>query len=192
MTALPTDPEIGWQESLFWWVPIDDERHMQFSLHRLPLEGEAAARFKARRAERRAKIDLAHQSLCKAILAGMLHLPDVDRSRVDLVRLQDDIAQVGQGVFASGNAEKLGRADVGVSAIRRLWRRELSAMVEDKPLKQWQRPANLVPRAWRLAEEGDAPLATLDEGARAEIVDVRPFVEVDYQLRALHGAPRPA
>jgi phenylpropionate dioxygenase-like ring-hydroxylating dioxygenase large terminal subunit len=24
IAALPNDPEIGWQESLFWWVPIDD------------------------------------------------------------------------------------------------------------------------------------------------------------------------
>ena len=33
---------------------------------------------------------------------------------------------------------------------------------------------------------------TMNEGARAEIVDVRPFVEVDYQLRGLHGAAKPA
>jgi 5,5'-dehydrodivanillate O-demethylase len=192
MTALPTEAEVEWQESLFWWVPIDDERHMQFSLHRLPLEGEAAARFKARRAERRSRIDLAHQDLCAAILAGTLNLLDVDRNRVDLVRLQDDIAQVGQGVFAGENPEKLGRADVGVSAIRRLWRREVTAMVEGQPLKVWRRPAELVPGAWRLGEEGEAALATMNDGAHAEIVDVRPFVEVDYQLRGLHGAARRA
>jgi 5,5'-dehydrodivanillate O-demethylase oxygenase subunit len=192
MTALPTEPDVEWQESLFWWVPIDDERHMQFSLHRLPLEGEAANRFKERRSQRRSSIDLAHQDLCSAILAGMLNLQDVDGSRVDLVRLQDDIAQVGQGTFASANAEKLGRADVGVIAIRRLWRRELTALVEGQPLRDWQRPANLVPRAWRLAEEGDASLATTHEGARADIVDIRPFVEVEYQLRRLHGASQSA
>jgi hypothetical protein len=192
MTALPTEAEVEWQESLFWWVPIDDARHVQFSLHRLPLEGEAAARFKAHRAARRSQIDLAHQPLCRAILEGMLHLQDVERSRVDLVRLQDDIAQVGQGIFAAENAEKLGRADVGVSAIRRLWRRELTALVEGKALKDWQRPTSLVPQAWRLGEEGHAALATMNEGARAEIVDVRPFVEVDYQLRGLHGAAKPA
>lgn len=190
MTALPTEAEAEWQESLFWWVPIDDERHVQFSLHRLPLEGEAAARFKAHRAARRSKIDLAHQEVSAAILAGMTHLQDVDRDRVDLVRLQDDIAQLGQGVFASENPEKLGRADIGVSAIRRLWRRELTAMVEGGPLKEWQRPQELVPRAWRLGEHGEAALATTSEGGRAEIVDVRPFVEVDYQLRGLHGASR--
>jgi phenylpropionate dioxygenase-like ring-hydroxylating dioxygenase large terminal subunit len=42
ITALPTDPEIGWQESLFWWVPIDDTSHVQFSIHRVPATGETA------------------------------------------------------------------------------------------------------------------------------------------------------
>lgn len=188
MTALPNEPDVEWQESLFWWVPIDDERHMQFSLHRLPLAGETAERFKVRRAARRSKIDLAHQEVCAAILAGMMHLEDVDRTRVDLVRLQDDIAQVGQGIYASQNAEKLGRADIGLATIRRLWRRELTALVEGQPLKDWKRPPTLVPQAWRLEEEGHVALATLDEGARAEIVDIRPFVEIEYQLRRLHGA----
>jgi len=104
LTALPTESDAGWQESLFWWVPIDDERHVQFTVHRLPLSGDAAKRFSERRAARRAQVDLAHQELAAQILAGTLHLQDVDAKRVDLVRLQDDIAQVGQGIFASHNA----------------------------------------------------------------------------------------
>ena len=187
MTALPTDPDIDWQESLFWWVPVDDERHMQFSLHRVPIAGDGASRFKARRAQQQSEIDIAHQELCASILAGMTSLAEVDNKRVDLVRLQDDIAQVGQGVFASQNAERLGRADVGVAAIRKLWRRELSASAEGGALKEWRRPHDLVPQAWRLAEEGQAALATTDEGAVAEIIDIRPHVERIYQLKRLHG-----
>ena len=55
MTALPTDPEIGWQESMFWWVPIDDTDHMQFSVHRVPATGRrrrALARAAAGAAQR--------------------------------------------------------------------------------------------------------------------------------------------
>jgi 5,5'-dehydrodivanillate O-demethylase len=187
MTALPTDPDIDWQESLFWWVPIDDERHMQFSLHRVPIQGEAASRFKERRVQQQSSIDIAHQNLCASILAGMMSLADVDRSRVDLVRLQDDIAQVGQGTFAGRNSERLGRADVGVTAIRKLWRRELSAAEEGRPSKDWRRPPGLVPQAWRLADEGHAALATTEDDAVAEIIDIRPHVERNYQLRGLHG-----
>jgi 5,5'-dehydrodivanillate O-demethylase len=191
MTALPTERDIGWQESLFWWVPIDDMRHMQFSLHRVPIAGEAAARFKERRARQRSTIDLAHQDVARAIIGGMTRLRDIDRSRVDLVRLQDDIAQVGQGTFASENPERLGRGDVGVIAIRQLWRRELNALAADGNLKEWTRPPNLKPHVWQLGEgvSGDVALATIDEHAEAEIIDIRPHVEVALQRKALHGLP---
>ncbi len=82
MTALPTDPEIGWQESMFWWVPIDDIRHMQFSLHRIPVTGGTAERVKARRQARRAQIDQAHQRVCEEILHGRRSLREVDPARV--------------------------------------------------------------------------------------------------------------
>ena len=191
MTALPTEADIEWQESVFWWVPIDDERHMQFSLHRVPVTGAAAEKFKARRSEQRSAIDLAHQEVCASILAGKTTLAEVDRKRVDLVRLQDDIAQVGQGVFASENPERLGRADVGVIAIRKLWMRELAALEEGGSLKDWKRPPDLVPRAWRtLADSGEAALATTQDDALADVIDIRPYVEVAYQLERLHGRGR--
>jgi 5,5'-dehydrodivanillate O-demethylase len=185
MTALPTDAEIGWQESLFWWVPIDDTKHVQFSLHRVPAIGAAAVSIRARRERRRSTIDLAHQDLCDRILAGELRLGDVDTERVDLVRLQDDIAQVGQGRIADRDRERLGRGDVGVIAIRKLWHRELTALERDAPRTAWQRAAHIVPSAWML--DGTAALAGRDVVATAppDIVDVRPHVEVDVQLRAL-------
>ncbi|MFM9970559.1 MAG: Rieske 2Fe-2S domain-containing protein [Burkholderiales bacterium] len=187
MTALPTEADIGWQESLFWWVPIDDERHMQFSLHRVPIEGEAAKQFKERREKKRSTIDLAHQEICREILGGMMSLRDVDRNRVDLVRLQDDIAQVGQGTFASRNPERLGRADVGLAMIRRLVRREIGNLVEGRALKAWQRSSAIVPHVWALEDDGVKALATTEDLAEAEIIDIRPHVEVKMQLKGLHG-----
>jgi 5,5'-dehydrodivanillate O-demethylase len=107
INALPTDPEIGWHESLFWWVPIDDEQHVQFSLHRFPLSGDAAERYRERRLARRARLDLPHAELAERICAGELRLADVDLRRTDVVRLQDDVAQVGQGRIADRAAERL-------------------------------------------------------------------------------------
>jgi 5,5'-dehydrodivanillate O-demethylase oxygenase subunit len=184
MTALPTDAEIGWQESLFWWVPIDDTKHMQFSLHRVPATGSAATAIRERRERRRATIDVAHQDVCDRILLGETALSDVDPARVDLVRLQDDIAQVGQGRIADRNSERLGRGDVGVIAIRKLWHRELTALERSAPRNAWHRTGDIVPSAWTL--DGAAALGGCDVSASApDIVDVRPFVEVDVQLRAL-------
>jgi 5,5'-dehydrodivanillate O-demethylase len=191
MTALPTDPEVGWQESLFWWVPIDDVRHMQFSIHRIPVRDDIAARVKARRQERRAKIDLPHQRLCEQILRGRLSLRDVDKNRVDLVRLQDDIAQVGQGRIADRDRERPGRADSGVIAIRHLWSRELSALLSGGSLKSWKRDAKIAPRAWGLtgtASTMDGPDRTIQGNEAPDVTDIRPQVEIDIQLDALHGA----
>ena len=113
---------------------------------------------------------------------------EIDKKKVDLVRLQDDVAQVGQGLIAERDGERLGRADVGVIAIRRLWARELAAFREGRPLKQWRRDASIVPRAWGLAGN---PARIGGEGAGtaavAEVIDVRPHVEIAEQLKALHA-----
>jgi 5,5'-dehydrodivanillate O-demethylase oxygenase subunit len=185
MTALPTDAEIGWQESLFWWVPIDDTKHVQFSLHRVPATGPAAVAIRERRERRRAAIDVAHQDVCDRILAGELALSEVDPERVDLVRLQDDIAQVGQGRIADRDHERLGRGDVGVIAIRKLWHRELTALERGAALTAWRRTPDIVPSAWML--DGTASFAGAGAVAAGapDIVDVRPQVEVTVQLRAL-------
>lgn len=186
MTALPTDPEIGWQESLFWWVPIDDHNHVQFSVHRVPATGDAARTIHERRQKRRAEIDLRHQDVCAAILAGELRLADVDAKRVDLVRLQDDLAQISQGIVADRSSERLGRGDVGVVAIRKLWHRELSALQSGAPQKTWLRDAGLVPRAWSL-DGKTRTVPSVATNAEAQIVDVRPYVEIEAQLRALRA-----
>ena len=183
MMALPTDPEIGWQESLFWWVPIDDERHTQVSLHRVTVDGEAVERVHQRRQARRARIDVAHQARAEDVLVGRARLHEIDASRIDMIRLQDDIAQVGQGRIADRSAERLGRADVGVIAIRKLWLRELQAVAHGRPCTPWVRPPGLAPTAWRLP--GERATRAVD-GRRPGtgtpvLVDVRPSVEIAEQ-----------
>lgn len=189
MYALPTDPEIHWQESLFWWVPIDDVSHMQFSLHRVPAVGETAARIRERRRARRSRIDLAHQRLAEEILGGRLTLREVDPNRCDMVRLQDDIAQVGQGRIVDRTKDHPGLADVGVITLRKLWRRELFAWSQGRPIKNWTRKPGLGPSAWGLAGDPARIPATPEEASenRAEVVDVRPYVEVEVQLKVLGG-----
>jgi 5,5'-dehydrodivanillate O-demethylase len=192
IAALPNDAEIGWQESLFWWVPIDDVSHIQFSIHRVPVAGDAAARVHARRQARRKQIDIAHQDACDLVLSGRARVDDFDANHVDLVRLQDDVAQLGQGIVADRAAENLGRADVGITAIRRLWRREMANLAAGRPLKAWQKSEAIKVRAWKIA--GNLAQVTGEDAADAsnaapDIVDVRPFVEIEQQLRALHASP---
>lgn len=185
MNALPTDPEIGWQESLFWWVPIDDRKHVQFSLHRVPASGAPGEAILARRQARRAQIDVAHQDVCDEILGGRTTLRDVDPERVDLVRLQDDVAQIGQGRIADRGRERLGRGDAGVIAIRKLWHRELTALERGDALTPWRRTADLVPAAWSLEGARVANGEPRESAEPAPVVDVRPYVEIEIQLREL-------
>jgi 5,5'-dehydrodivanillate O-demethylase len=61
------------------------------------------------------------------------------------VLIEDEIAQRGQGVIADRNREHLGRSDSGVILLRRIWQRELRALAEGKPLKQWKYRPEMVP-----------------------------------------------
>jgi hypothetical protein len=104
----------------------------------------------------------------------------VDARRCDLVRLQDDVAQLGQGRIADRSRDRPGLADAGVIALRKLWRRELSALSQGQETKTWKRCAGMGPSAW--GQRGVPAGAS-----EAEIVDVRPHVEVEWQLNALAG-----
>ena len=192
LTALPTDPDIGWQESLFWWLPVDDKRHIQFSIHRVPVTGAAAERVSQRRQARRKTIDIDHNRLSEDMLAGRTGMGDIDTECVDLIRLQDDIAQIGQGRIADRTAERLGRGDVGVIMIRRLWARELQAMANGKPLKNWIRTPDIVPEAWGLRGTpaiGPTNGGDTDDTPAAPLVDVRPYIEINSLLELLGGRP---
>ena len=131
------------------------------------------------------------QDVCDAILAGVESRRDVDPRRVDLVRLQDDIAQVGQGVRADRRYERFGRGDIGVAVTRRLWLRELKAMRDGGALKDWQWAPDIVPRAWAVSP-GAVGSSTLGVagGGEPEFIDIRPPVEIALQRRALHGQSR--
>jgi hypothetical protein len=50
--------------------------------------------------------------------------------------IEDYVTQVGQGPIA-GRKENLVQTDASVSITRRLWLREVTAMMAGKPLTQW-------------------------------------------------------
>ena len=60
-----------------------------------------------------------------------------------LINIQDIVAQVGQGRLVDRAEDRLGRSDVMVILLRKLWERELRALAEGRPLTAWHRPPNL-------------------------------------------------
>ena len=137
--ALPVEPEVlGYREFLVWWTPIDDDSHIQFTVNAVRLPQDKADDYLARRAATKAKRTIPKEQLAADILAGRIHIDDVDRSSTDMIRLQDDVAQIGQGIIADHANERLGRTDAGVIKIRQLWTRELRALDEGQPLTDWR------------------------------------------------------
>jgi 5,5'-dehydrodivanillate O-demethylase len=122
-----------------WRVPIDDENHVNFRLLRTFITGEAAERYRARLAARAARPLEPPTELAEAVLRGEIRIEDV-KDRTDLQVLQDDVAMVGQGRIADRTQERLGRSDVSVILQRKIWERELRALAEGRPLKQWAPP----------------------------------------------------
>ena len=132
------DPEVDYREFRAWWVPIDDTRHTQFTV--VAVRGksrEQFERYRARQMELRKRHDLDREALTWAVLSGERTLADLDPDRVHIIFLQDDIAQAGCGTIHERPPEHLGRSDIGVIAVRKLWLRELRAFANGEPLTEW-------------------------------------------------------
>ena len=57
-----------------------------------------------------------------------------------VVMIANMSSEFGQGTIRSREGEHLGRTDVGVIQWRAVWQRELRALAEGQPLKEWTLP----------------------------------------------------
>jgi 5,5'-dehydrodivanillate O-demethylase oxygenase subunit len=140
----PMDNESGWKELMTWRVPIDDTYHVAYLVNYVNVTGEAAERYKSKmiaRNEALKKLEPGHL-IAERVLKGELSIKDI-LDRPDLLEIQDHIAQGSQGVIADRDSELLGRSDVLVVLLRRIWAREMKAMAEGRPMKQWVRSVNI-------------------------------------------------
>jgi 5,5'-dehydrodivanillate O-demethylase len=137
--------EAGWRDTLAWRVPVDDEQHLSFGISLTHLSGEAAERYRARRAS---EPDFAQEvlDLSDTMLRGDVHVTEL-KDHPAIVNIQDNVAQIGQGVIADRGNERLGRSDAGVILLRKIWLRELRALAEGRPLKPWRPPTRLATTA---------------------------------------------
>jgi len=137
------EPECGSEDRMQWDVPLDDQRSLEFRVRRLPLSGEAADKYRARRGAAAAEPKISVVQMGEAVLSGKLSFQDLDnffKDKISLVHTQDYVAQVGQGSLADRAQEHLGRSDIGVILFRKIWERELRALAEGRPLKKWVLP----------------------------------------------------
>jgi phenylpropionate dioxygenase-like ring-hydroxylating dioxygenase large terminal subunit len=133
----PSEPGSGWSDLFAWRIPIDDSVHNSFNIHLHRLSGAAAERFRERQARREGD-QRPVPELAAAVRRGEIHIEEL-KDHPDIVGIQDDVAQLGQGVIADRENEYLGRSDVGIVLLRRIWLRELDALASGRPLKSWRR-----------------------------------------------------
>jgi 5,5'-dehydrodivanillate O-demethylase len=57
-----------------------------------------------------------------------------------LFNVQDNVALAGQGRIVDRSLDRLGASDKGVILLRQLWEREMKAIHEGHPIKDWRRP----------------------------------------------------
>lgn len=162
--AIGADAEMGvWTEHFSWKLPIDDSRGVQFLVFAAHVPQENMQRYLERAEDRKAKLAAAAgtkkrmsiQEAAEAVLAGKLRVEDVGTDDVDppglgVVMMQDWVTQAGQGVIQQDRRkEKLGSSDATVIMNRKILRRELQALQEGRPLKQWTYDPDKVPIAPR-------------------------------------------
>jgi len=134
------DAATLWVDRLFWRVPIDDESCVSFVVDLVPLTGDEGEAYRQRRRQTEESQRLPLRQIGDDILAGKMRISDIgeDISIYKLFWIEDYVVQVGQGSVADRSRERLGRVDTGVLLLRKLWLRELKALAEDEPVKQWQ------------------------------------------------------
>jgi 5,5'-dehydrodivanillate O-demethylase len=140
MVDLEPSPEFPYRTfQVAWRVPIDDNSMMTCSVGLRKIDPELAALGKLRPAK---KVDPDPLTLTDDILSGKLRIQDVDPTYPALFILQDNVVLKGQGQITDRSADRLGQSDKGIILLRKLWERELRALDEGRPLKQWRRPAH--------------------------------------------------
>lgn len=140
------DDAGGWPEINFSFTPIDDESCLWLITSKVFVTGKDADLFRQKRAEldkRRAEAPPV-QRIVEDLWSGKLHYADVRHP--DLAIVQDIAVQAGQGPIEDRKHEFLGRSDAAIILWRRILARELSAIAEGQPAKQWTvPPADVVP-----------------------------------------------
>jgi 5,5'-dehydrodivanillate O-demethylase len=131
-----------WDTKIVWTVPINDKSFVAFDVTTTPLFGEEARAFEANRTRQEVEAE-SRWDLAEKILAGDMTIEEIpdELSAYTSFAIEDYVTQVGQGPVAGRGQENLGRTDAKPVMVRRIWLREISAMLEGRPMKDWTIPS---------------------------------------------------
>jgi 5,5'-dehydrodivanillate O-demethylase len=127
----------AWRDTYIHHTPVDDENHLFFVSQDVRVPASARADYQKdydAYMEERAKMSV--DAVGEDIVAGRYGLRDV-LHHPNLVTLEDYIAQIGQGRIQDRSQEHLSPTDKGVVLLRRILLREMKALREGRPVKDW-------------------------------------------------------
>jgi 5,5'-dehydrodivanillate O-demethylase len=125
-----------------WCLPVNDRTFVSFDVTHTPLEGKEAERYaESRYAQQGAEAET-RWDLADKILAGEMTPEDIpdEIGAYTSFSIEDYATQVGVGSIAERGPEILAGTDVKVALVRRLWLREVNALMTGKPLTDWKIP----------------------------------------------------
>lgn len=158
--AVGADSALGvWTEHFSWKLPVDDEHGVQFLIFAAHVPPSNVEQYLKRRKEKLAEQERRSASkkrpsikeVAEAVLRGEVLIDDLGPDDVDppglgVVMVQDWITQAGQGVVHTNRKkERLASSDATVVMNRKILRRELQALRDGKPLKEWRFDEREVP-----------------------------------------------
>jgi 5,5'-dehydrodivanillate O-demethylase len=129
----------GWRDSYLTLVPTDDENHILFMTQHASVAPDEMAAYHEmwNKFQQRVAAEREPREVGQDILDGKLTFNDVLDHPLLLV-IEDIVAQTGQMAIADRSKEILGRTDVGVVRMRRVFERELHAIAEGQASKTWR------------------------------------------------------
>jgi 5,5'-dehydrodivanillate O-demethylase len=123
-----------WIDVGHWIVPNDDGHSTRFMIYSIPrVSPEADRRIVDYFAEFGDYNPADHHDEL------FLHKKVPDDVLLQLTSAQDYIAAVGQGAIVDRTGERLGRSDMGIAFLRRIFWRELEAIRSGRPTKAWRK-----------------------------------------------------
>jgi 5,5'-dehydrodivanillate O-demethylase len=130
-----------YQHRLITFVPVDEDNSIAFDLTFVSgLTGTEAEEYRAWRQQALENFDEDElEGIAKRTLAGKMRISDVPASfsREKSFMIDDYVTQVGQGRLVDRNPEHLGHNDAIVILHRKIWQREIRALLEGRPLTPW-------------------------------------------------------
>jgi 5,5'-dehydrodivanillate O-demethylase oxygenase subunit len=125
-----------WIDVGVWMTPNDDEHTTRFVLYGIPATHEEARSRFLDYFSKYGKYDPCEHH--DELFHGKIY-PPLDDALVGLTAAQDYISIKGQGTVADRSTESLGRSDLGIVTLRRIFWRELDAQESGGRVKQWRR-----------------------------------------------------